>query len=59
LPTDPVDLKTVQFSQTTIYYWPQFGQNATSGQNSYLTINGPFQFGDGVQLTKKRKEVLG
>lgn len=46
-----------QFSQTTIYHWPMFPDNATS-LTTYKVVSGPFQFGEAVQLDKAQSEVI-
>ena len=58
LPTSPPE-KVVEFAQTTDYHWPQFDLNNTDleATGSSLTVLGPFQFKNAVELDKSKEKV--
>ena len=62
VPTDPPDLPSVQFEDTTTYHWPVFNKNVTNafGENpteGFTEVDGPNMFKKGIELSSLENQV--
>ena len=57
LPTDDLDLGSVDFAVTTDYHWERFDVDATDKTNGFEVVQGPFQFGKANKLEKEKQQV--
>ena len=62
VPTDPPDLGSVLFEETTTYHWPQFNLNVTDAFGAtplegFSEVDGPNMFKKGIGLSKEDQQV--
>lgn len=63
VPTDPPELGSVLFEETTTYHWPLFHKNVTNafGENpteGFTEVDGPNLFKKGIGLSSDDEQVI-